>query len=72
VKKSRFTDEQIVFALKQAETGNQDWRFAARWALAMLLFTSGDKSTVAWGLQSSGNLSSWRRRAAKSSASLLT
>ena len=47
-------------------------RFAARWASAMLLFKSGDKSTVAWTLQSSENLSRWRRRIANSSVSLLT
>ena len=47
-------------------------RFVARWASSVLLFTNGEKSMVAWGLQSSGNLNSWRRRTANSSASLLT
>jgi putative transposase len=45
VKKSKYTDEQIAFALKQAELWT---RCAARRASRTRRFTTGARSTVDW------------------------
>lgn len=46
MKRSKFTDEQIAFALKQAELGISVERSAARWASATRPSTSGTRSTA--------------------------
>ncbi len=38
MKRSRFTDQQIAFALQQAEQGTQGLRSPARWGLASQTF----------------------------------
>lgn len=52
MKKSRFTEEQIVFALKQAELGTPVPEVAASWASPMPRSTPGAKSTAGFLLQS--------------------
>jgi putative transposase len=45
MKKTRYTEEQIAFALKQA----LGWRKCAeRWAFLKPLFTTGRKSLAGW------------------------
>ena len=72
MKKSRFTEKQIDFALKQAETGTRIDEICRKMGISDATFYKWRKSMAAWGLQSSGNLSNWRMRTANSSASLLT
>ena len=55
VKKSRYTEEQIAFALKHAETGTRIDEISRTMGICDATFTSGDKSMSAWGLQSSEN-----------------
>ena len=45
--KNRFTEEHIVFALKQAETGTRIEEIFSKMVSAMLLFTNGAKNIVA-------------------------
>jgi hypothetical protein len=49
MKKTRYTEEQIAFALKQAETGTGWKKCAERWAFLKPLFTTGRKSLAGWG-----------------------
>lgn len=42
MKKTRYTEEQIAFALKQAETGTHIGKSAERWVFLRLLFISMD------------------------------
>ncbi len=44
MKTSKFTDEQIAFALRQAETGQRWQRSVERWAFLIPPFASGRKS----------------------------
>jgi putative transposase len=46
VKKSRFTKEQIAFALKQAGTGTRIDEICRKMGISDDTFTSGDKSMV--------------------------
>jgi putative transposase len=48
MKKTRYTEEQIAFALKQAETGTRVEKSAERWAFLKPHFTTGRKSLAAW------------------------
>lgn len=48
MKRSRFTDEQIVFALNQQEVGSRLIRSVASWEFRMQLSTNGRKSTRGW------------------------
>ncbi len=52
MKKSRFTEEQIVFALKQAELGTSVRTSVASWAFRMPLSIRGVKNTAAFLLRS--------------------
>ncbi|SFO23989.1 putative transposase, partial [Nitrosospira briensis] len=54
VKKSKYTEQQIAFALKQAELGTRLKRSAGRWVSAMPPSTTGGRSTVGWVPPSSG------------------
>ncbi len=42
MKKTRYTEKQIAFALKQAETGTRVGESAERWVFLRPLFTSVD------------------------------
>jgi hypothetical protein len=47
MKKTKFTEQQIAFALKQTDTGTRaKARYAGRWAYRKRHFTTGRKSTV--------------------------
>jgi len=72
VKKSRFTEEQIAFALKQAETGTRIDEICRKMGISDATIYKWRQKYGGRGLHSSENLSSWRRRTANSSASLLT
>ena len=50
MKKSRFTDEQIVFALKQQSLECPLRKFAASWESANRLFIAGKRSLAKTGL----------------------
>lgn len=52
MKKSRFTEEQIVFALKQAELGTSVPTSVANWAFPMPLFIRGARNTAGFPLLS--------------------
>nr|VUD23929.1 transposase subfamily protein [Salmonella sp. NCTC 7297] len=47
MKKTRYTEEQIAFALKQAETGTRVGKSAERWAFLRPHFTTGRKNLPA-------------------------
>jgi hypothetical protein len=51
MKKSRFTEEQIVFALKQANWIRPCPKSAASWASLTPRFTPGEKNTAEFLLQ---------------------
>ena len=53
MRRSKFTEAQIVFALRQAEEGVKKFlRYVERWVSARLLFTIGRKNTVVWEYRS--------------------
>ncbi len=52
MKKSRFIEEQIAFALHQSETGTVLKKCAGRWVLHRQRFINGRKNMVAWVLVS--------------------
>ena len=60
MKKSRFTEEQIAFALKQADTGTKIDEICLKVGFSNALFTIEIKSIVAWSLQSSVNLKQFK------------
>jgi putative transposase len=62
VKKSRYTEEQIAYALKQAETGTPVAEVIRRMGVSEQNFTAGRRSTAGWASVSHGacNSSRWR------------
>lgn len=52
MKKSRFTEEQIAYALKQAELGMTVGEICRKMGVAEATFTFGARSTADWGRQS--------------------
>ncbi len=54
MKKSRFTDEPIAFALKQAETGTPVAEVLRRMGISEQTFRRWKKLYVAWGRASCG------------------
>ena len=60
MKKSRFTEEQIAFALKQADTGTKIDEICLKVGFSNSLFTIEIKSIVALSLQSSVNLKQFK------------
>jgi putative transposase len=53
VKKSRFTEKQIAFALKHAETGTRIDEICRKLGISDATFYNRRKSMAAWGLQTS-------------------
>jgi len=45
MKKTKFTEEQIAFALRQAETGHMSVKYAGRWVSRWQPFTTGRRNT---------------------------
>jgi transposase-like protein len=73
VKKSRFTEEKITFALKQAAAGTRIDEICRKMGISDATFYKWrQKNMMVWGLYSPENLSNRRRRTASSSVSLLT
>lgn len=50
MKKTRYTEEQIAFALKQAETGTRVGKSAERWEFLRPHFTTGRKKFAGLGV----------------------
>ncbi len=48
MKKTRYTEEQIAFALKQAETGTRVEEVCRKMGISEATFTTGRKSLAAW------------------------
>ncbi|SUG17072.1 transposase subfamily protein [Salmonella enterica subsp. arizonae] len=48
MKKTRYTEEQIAFALKQAETAPASGKSAERWEFLRPHFTTGRKNLPGW------------------------
>lgn len=48
MKKTRYTEEQIAFALKQAETGTRVEEVCRKMGISKPHFTTGRKSLAAW------------------------
>ena len=51
MKKSKFTGEQIAFALRQAEVGTQVPECSGRWASRRRRITAGSSYTAAWAFR---------------------
>ncbi|CAD0319886.1 transposase [Xanthomonas hortorum] len=62
MKKSRFTEEQIAYALKQAELGMAVEEICRKMGIAEATSTSGARSTVAWAPLSSSDCGYWKRK----------
>jgi transposase-like protein len=62
MKKSRYTEEQIAFALKQAETGTSVAEVIRRMGVSEQTFTAGRRSMAVSASASCGGLSSSRTR----------
>ena len=58
MKKSKFTEAQILFAIKQSETGVKVEEVCRKWGLAKLLFTTGRKSMEGLGYPNCANSAS--------------
>jgi putative transposase len=52
MKKSRYTEEQIAYAMKQAETGTPVAEVIAGWGFRSRRFTAGRSFTAGWVLVS--------------------
>lgn len=50
MKKTRYTEEQIAFALKQAETGTRVEEVSRKTGISEATFTTGRKSLAGWAL----------------------
>ncbi|MBL0255124.1 MAG: hypothetical protein IPQ27_09215 [Chitinophagaceae bacterium] len=48
MKRTRFTESQIVASIKKQESGISARMFAVSWVLAMLPFTTGKPNMAAW------------------------
>jgi len=48
MKKTRYTEEQIAFALKQAETGTRVGGICKRWGFLRSLFITGRRNLPVW------------------------
>ncbi|EMF07333.1 ISEch12 OrfA [Serratia marcescens VGH107] len=48
MKKTRYTEEQIAFALKQAETGTRVEEVCRKMGISEATFTIGRRSLAAW------------------------
>jgi putative transposase len=62
MKKSKFTESQIVFALQQAETGVAVAEVCHKLGISEPLFTTGRRSTAGWARSSCAACASWKKR----------
>lgn len=49
MKKTRYTEERVAFALKQAKTGPRVQEVSEKGGLMRPLFTTGRRNSAAWG-----------------------
>ena len=64
MKKTRFTDEQIAFALRQAETGTPVQEVIRKMGISERPFTVGRSCTAVWGPVKYVASSSWKMKTA--------
>ena len=62
MKWSRFTEQQIIGTLKEAEAGTLLLACVAGWGYVRGPSTGGSRSTAGWKSVGRGGCSSWRRR----------
>lgn len=62
MKKSKFTGEQIAFALRQAEVGTPVAEVCRKMVYLRRRIIAGSSCTVAWGRRSCAKCASSRRR----------
>lgn len=72
MKRSKFTDEQIAFALKQAELGISVEEFCRKMGISDATSTCGARSTAALGRPSCDDCANSRKRTGSWSRSSLT
>ncbi len=48
MKKTRYTEEQIAFALKQAETGTRDGEVCRKMGISEATFITGRRNSPVW------------------------
>jgi len=62
MKKSKFTESQIVFALQQAESGVTVAEVCRKLGISEATSTAGRKSTAGWVQSSCAACGSWKKR----------
>ncbi len=62
MKKTRYTEEQIAFALKQAETGTRVEEVCRKMGISEATFYNWKKSLAAWAWQNCAACASLRKR----------
>ncbi|SEJ32689.1 Transposase [Dyadobacter sp. SG02] len=62
MKKSKFTEVQIAYALRQSEAGTRVEDICRQMGVSQAIFLPGKRSLVGWGLLSSENCASWRKK----------
>ena len=62
MKKSKFSDEQIAVALKQAESGTRVSEICRKFGICEARFIPGRRSLVAWAWPSRGACDSLKMR----------
>ena len=67
MKKSKFTEEQIAFALKQAESGTSVDEICRKMGISQATFYAWRKKFGGLGVAELRRLAAWRRRTASSS-----
>jgi hypothetical protein len=68
MRKSKFTESQIVATLKQVEAGDRSKTSAASWEFPTRLTTYGSPNTAVWRPQICRDRGTWKRSTASSSA----
>lgn len=67
MKTSRFTEEQIGFALRQAELGTAVDEVCRKMGISQAPYFRWKQKYGAWARRSSGSCGSWRRKTSSSS-----
>ena len=62
MKRSKFTEEQVAYALRQAESGTPVSDVCRQPGVSEATFYVWKKSTLIWASASSGGCGSWRRK----------
>ena len=72
MKKTKFTEAQIVFALRQADTGVTVAEVCRKMGISEATYYNWKKNTVAWACLNCGGSSSWKRKISTSNSSWRT